>query len=124
MMLRCTKRRIVACLLLQWCFVWLCRAGVIHVFTRPINGLNPDGANPAAGLVLSAGVLCGTTVNGGLQGVGTAFYLNPDASGFSAFRSFGSAGDAANPQGDLAASGSRLFGSSFAGGSNSVGTVF
>ncbi len=30
-----------------------------------VNGTNQDGANPAAGLVLPGGVLCGNTVNGG-----------------------------------------------------------
>lgn len=106
------------------CFVLPCHGIVYHVFTRPINGLNPDGANPAAGLVLSGGVLCGTTINGGLQGAGTAFYLMPDASGFNAFRSFGNPPDAANPQGDLALSGNRFFGASFGGGTNGVGAIF
>jgi uncharacterized repeat protein (TIGR03803 family) len=97
---------------------------VYHIFTRPINGLNPDGANPAAGLVLAGGVLCGTTVNAGLQGAGTAFYLMPDATGFNAFRAFGNPPDAANPQGDLTISGNRFFGASFGGGTNGVGAVF
>jgi uncharacterized repeat protein (TIGR03803 family) len=106
------------------CFVLPCHGIVNHIFTRPINGLNPDGANSAAGLVLSGGVLCGTTVNGGMQGAGTAFYLMSDASGFNAFRSFGNSPDAANPQGDLIFSGNRFFGASFGGGANGVGAIF
>jgi uncharacterized repeat protein (TIGR03803 family) len=106
------------------CFVLPCHGIVNHIFTRPINGLNQDGANPAAGLVLSGGVLCGTTVNGGMQGAGTAFYLMPDGSGFNSFRSFGNPPDAANPQGDLISSGNRFFGASSGGGANGVGAIF
>jgi uncharacterized repeat protein (TIGR03803 family) len=73
---------------------------------------------------LSGGVLCGTTLNGGLQGAGTAFYLNPDASGFNIIRSFASPPDANNPQGDFAVSGNRFFGTSFGGGTNSTGAIF
>jgi uncharacterized repeat protein (TIGR03803 family) len=101
-----------------------CLAGVFHTFTTPVNGTNADGANPAAGLVLSGGVLCGTTLNGGMQGAGTAFYLSPDASGFNAFRSFANTPDAGNPQGDLAVSGNSFVGTSFGGGSKGVGTIF
>jgi uncharacterized repeat protein (TIGR03803 family) len=97
---------------------------VYHIFTRPINGINPDGANPAAGLVRSGGVLCGTTVNGGMQGSGTAFYLNPDASGFNLIRVFGDPPDASNPQGELVLSGNRFFGTSFGGGTNGTGAIF
>src|SRR6516162_3694147 len=92
------------------CFAGVPNGVVYHVFTQPVGGLNPDGANPAAGLVLSQGLLCGTTVNGGLQGAGTAFNLAPDASGFNPFRTFAKAPDGANPQGELTFSGSRLFG--------------
>jgi uncharacterized repeat protein (TIGR03803 family) len=125
-MLQAIKSLILATVLF-FCFASPCRSGVIvelHVFTRPINGLNPDGANPAAGLALSDGVLCGTTVNGGSQGAGTAFYLTPDATAFNAFRSFGNPPDAANPQGDLSFSGNRFFAASFGGGANGVGAVF
>jgi uncharacterized repeat protein (TIGR03803 family) len=106
------------------CFAGVPNGVVYHVFTQPVGGLNPDGANPAAGLVLSQGLLCGTTVNGGLQGAGTAFNLAPDASGFNPFRTFAKAPDGANPQGELTFSGSRLFGTTFAGGSNGVGAAF
>jgi len=103
-----------------------CPAGVMvyHAFSSPINGTNQDGANPAAGLVLAGGVLCGTAVNGGAQGAGTVFYVTPDASAFSAFRSFANSPDAANPRGDLAISGNSLFGTTTAGGNSGVGSVF
>jgi uncharacterized repeat protein (TIGR03803 family) len=97
---------------------------VVHAFAVLSNGTNQDGANPAAGLMLFSGVLCGTTVNGGAKGAGTLYYLAPDASVFNAFRSFTNTPDAANAQGNLAATGIGLFGTSTAGGNKGVGTVF
>jgi uncharacterized repeat protein (TIGR03803 family) len=97
---------------------------VQHIFTRPINGINPAGANPAAGLVFSGGVLCGTTLNGGLQGAGTTFSLNPDASGFTLIRAFTNQPDANYPEGELDFTGTRFFGGSFGGGVNGTGTIF
>ena len=97
---------------------------VLHSFSSLNNGTNQDGANPATGLVLSGGVLCGSSLNGGLKGAGTVFYVAPDASSFSTFRSLSNAPDAANPQGDLVVSGNNLFGTSFGGGTSGAGTVF
>lgn len=97
---------------------------VLHSFTPLTNGINSDGANPTAGLVLAGGVLYGTTLNGGLQGSGTAFRMSPDGVNFNAFRSFTNAPDAGNPQGTLASSGASLFGTTIAGGNSGVGTVF
>ena len=45
----------------------------LHRFSPLSNGVNADGANPAAGVALVNGVLCGTTLNGGPNGAGTAF---------------------------------------------------
>ena len=96
----------------------------IHRFNPLYIGLNLDGANPAAGLVWSGGMLCGTTLNGGLQGAGTAFYLSLDGSSFAAFRAFTNAPDAGNPQGDLALAGNGFLGTSLAGGTGGVGSIF
>src|ERR1017187_191906 len=95
-----------------------------HRFSALNNGLNLDGANPAAGFVLSGGVLIGTTLNGGSQGNGTAFYMSLDGTNFNAFRSFTNAPDAGNPGGNLAVSGNGFFGTSLGGGNSGVGSVF
>ena len=95
-----------------------------HRFSALANGLNLDGANPAAGLVLSGGVLCGTTLNGGTQGAGTAFYMTLDGTNFNAFHSFANSPDAANPAGNLSILGNIFLGTSLAGGNNGVGTIF
>jgi uncharacterized repeat protein (TIGR03803 family) len=103
---------------------WVPTGVVFYAFTAPAGGINPDGANPAAGLTLSDGVLCGTTLNGGAQGAGVAFYMTPDGSNFNAFRAFADAPDAANPRGELTPSGNQFFGTSFGGGANGAGVVF
>ncbi|MEO6477570.1 MAG: choice-of-anchor tandem repeat GloVer-containing protein [Luteolibacter sp.] len=95
-----------------------------HRFSQPNLGATPDGANPATGLVLLDGLLCGTTQNGGLQGEGAAFRMNPDGSGFETLESFYSGSDAAFPQGGLVISGAGFFGLSQAGGTYGTGTVF
>ena len=95
-----------------------------HRFSPLTSGINADGANPAAGVALVNGVLCGTTLNGGSQGTGTAFYMSADGSNFVTIRSFASAPDAGNPAGELAFSGNGFFGTSFGGGSVGVGAVF
>jgi uncharacterized repeat protein (TIGR03803 family) len=104
--------------------LWVPSGIVFHAFTAPSGGVNQDGANPAAGLTLSGGVLVGTTLNGGSQGAGAVFYMTPDGTNFSVFRSFANTPDAANPQGNLMVAGNGLFGTSLAGGNNGVGTVF
>jgi len=96
----------------------------IHRFSALTNGLNLDGANPAAGLVFSGGGLLGTTLGGGTQGAGTAFWMTLDGTNFSTFRTFTNAPDAGNPQGNLAVSGSSLLGTTTAGGNSGVGTIF
>ncbi len=96
----------------------------LHRFSALANGINQDGANPAAGLALSGGALVGTTLNGGAQGAGTAFIMSPDGTNFSTFRTFTNAPDAGNPQGELSFAGSRFFSTSFSGGTNGVGAVF
>ncbi|MEY4918573.1 MAG: hypothetical protein RL616_2486, partial [Verrucomicrobiota bacterium] len=88
----------------------------LHRFSALIDGLNQDGANPAAGLTLSGGVLVGTTLNGGSQGAGTAFYLTPDGTNFSTFRTFTNAPDAGSPQGEISFSGNKFFSTTFCGG--------
>ena len=95
-----------------------------HRFSAPANGINSDGANPAAGLAFAGGVLCGTTLNGCAQGAGTAFWMTLDGTNFSTFRTFTNAPDAGNPQGELSFSGSKFFSTSIGGGTSGVGAVF
>jgi uncharacterized repeat protein (TIGR03803 family) len=96
----------------------------LHRFNPLTNSLNFDGANPAAGLVLLGNVLWGTTLNGGVQGAGTAYNLSLDGTSFNVFRPFTNAPDAGGPQGGLVVAGNNLIGTTVAGGSQGTGTVF
>jgi uncharacterized repeat protein (TIGR03803 family) len=85
---------------------------------------NSDGANPAAALVLSNGVLYGTAQNGGAGAVGTIFRVNTNGTGFTNIYSFTGVNDGANPAAGLVLSGSTLYGTAANGGDSDIGTVF
>jgi len=91
-----------------------------------------DGGNPKGDLVVdSQGNLYGTTFYGGVVntncslGCGTVFELSPDSSGWTltTLHAFGWS-DGANPAGMTRDSRGRLYGTTYYGGSWSVGTVF
>jgi uncharacterized repeat protein (TIGR03803 family) len=100
------------------------------------NGVltNNDGANPYAKLVLSAGILYGTTEHGGSSGNGTVFAITPDGTDFINLHNFSGGGyntlglftnsDGANPSAGLTLSGTNLYGTANAGGFSGHGTVF
>ena len=87
------------------------------------------GRGPMAGLIISGGVLYGTTVSGGASDAGTVFALTPPASTGGTWTetilySFGSVpGDAENPQSIVLKDGT-LYGTTGSGGDQSNGTVF
>jgi uncharacterized repeat protein (TIGR03803 family) len=97
--------------------------GVLHSFD-PNAG---DGSSPAGSLTLSESVLYGTT-NVGAAGVGAAFRVNTDGSGYQMLHVFtgGSGGttDGSRPDGDLTLVDGRLFGLTAGGGTNALGTLF
>ena len=67
-----------------------------HEFSFPDNnGVNPDGYDPRAAMVLSAGMFYGTTRYGGTNGSGVVFRMNADGTGFTNLSSY--------PGGSLAA---------------------
>ena len=89
-----------------------------------------NGANPAAGLLLSGGTLYGTTstYDSG-SGYGTVFKVNADGSGFTVLKNFSplvnnTNSDGAYPDADLVLSGGTLYGTTSGGGSSGNGTVF
>jgi uncharacterized repeat protein (TIGR03803 family) len=91
---------------------------------------NTDGLEPYAGLVLSDGILYGTTMDGGSGGSGVVFSLSTNGTGFTTLHSFApvsaplpNAGGA-NPQAALVLAGSTLYGTTYWGGTNGYGTVF
>jgi uncharacterized repeat protein (TIGR03803 family) len=96
-----------------------------QTFTTLYSFSGGDGANPQAGLILSANILYGTTFSDGGSGYGTVFRLNTDGTGFATLHNFaGYPSDGAGPQAGLVLSGNMLYGTASAGGNSDNGTVF
>ncbi len=97
---------------------------VLYTF---LNG-GPDEAGARPLLVESAGNLYGATYSGGPEGYGTVFQLTPSGNGawsYTLLHSFPSdATDGKYPDGLLVDSKGNLYGTTSAGGSAGVGTVF
>jgi uncharacterized repeat protein (TIGR03803 family) len=93
---------------------------VLHSFTG-----EPDGGNPAAGLVRDvSGNLYGTTSQGGTSNAGTVFRLDP-AGNETVLYSFGGEPDGAFPFADIIIdSASNIYGTTSQGGTSNAGTVF
>ncbi|MGA2656058.1 MAG: choice-of-anchor tandem repeat GloVer-containing protein [Verrucomicrobiota bacterium] len=106
-----------------------------YSFPVPLRGINndPDGANPAAGLILSGNTLYGTTSYGGTKasldprdigGPGTIFRVNTDGTGFATLYELTNTFGGSVAMGALALSGGALYGTASIGGNGSAGTVF
>jgi uncharacterized repeat protein (TIGR03803 family) len=93
---------------------------VLYRFTN-----SPDGANSYGGLVQGLdGALYGTTYAGG-SGPGTVFKINTDGGGYSVLHSFTNFTDATQPFSRLVqGSNGLLYGTTYSGGPNILGTVF
>jgi len=87
-----------------------------------------DGANPTGNLIQGTdGRLYGTAQNGGANGAGTVFALNPAGTGFTTLHSFNPANvnDGSGPAaGLIQGADGRLYGTTQSGGAASFGTVF
>lgn len=93
---------------------------VVYTFT------GADGANPFANLLLSGGVLYGTTSGGGTHNAGTIFSVNTTTFAETVLHSFaGGTADGSSPLGGLIVnSAGNLFGATYNGGAHNYGTVF
>ena len=93
-----------------------------------------DGAVPNGGLLLLGNTLYGAAGEGGANGNGTIFKINPDGTGLVILHSFSALGynssgvygngDGAGPTGNLFMSGGLLYDTTFSGGTYDDGTVF
>src|SRR5579862_4669700 len=79
-----------------------------QTFTTLHSFSGTDGAAPS-GLILSWGVLYGTTVVGGIITNGTVFKINTDGTGFTNLYKFTGGTDGIAPQGSLVLSGNTLY---------------
>jgi uncharacterized repeat protein (TIGR03803 family) len=107
---------------------------VLHAFAAvdPRSGVSSDGAYPMAGLILSGGVLYGTTQFGGGSGNGTVFAVNTDGTAYKTLHHFTPVpwygpytnSEGAHPYGGLVVSSNTLYGTAYQGGDSGNGTVF
>ncbi len=107
---------------------------VLHDFgtVTAADGSNTDGVNPQVALVQGAdGNFYGTTLNGGTFSTGTIFSVTPAIAGqqstLNTLRAFGGTGspDGGNPSASLLlGSDGNYYGTSQAGGANSLGTLY
>lgn len=90
------------------------------------NSPGMDARQPKASLVFgSDGALYGTAYAGGSLGVGAVFGLTTNGSGYTLLHQFGAAGDGRSPGSALIeAPDGQLYGTTEAGGSGGLGTVF
>jgi len=91
----------------------------IHSF-----GDGGDGRYPLAGLLEVGGLLYGTTPEGGSNGHGTIFVINPKKGTETVLHSFGNGTDGVAPDAALTALNGTLYGTTAAGGTYGYGTVF
>jgi uncharacterized repeat protein (TIGR03803 family) len=96
----------------------------LYTFTNLPGGGNNDGANPAAGLVLSGNTLYGTTEFGGSPGSGTIFSIKTNGSGYATLYSFAGGSDGANPAAPLLLASNTLYGTASDGDAYGRGTIF
>ena len=83
-----------------------------------------DGANPAAGLLLSGATLYGTAADGGHWGAGTVFAVSTNGTGFTVLHGFTGGADGRTPQAGLILSNNTLYGTAINDGGSNSGTVF
>jgi uncharacterized repeat protein (TIGR03803 family) len=101
----------------------------LYIFSTWFSGINGDGAQPQAGLILSGNTLYGTTYEGGTYGDGTVFAVNTDGTGFANLCNLtetpAGLGVLRDPaQAALILSGNTLYGTTGYGGSSGAGAVF
>ncbi len=95
---------------------------LLHEFSGAVNGEDPKGA-----LVLSGSTLYGTAGIGGGSNMGNIYKIDTDGSNFGLLKTFTSGNlltEGAYPQGQLALSGSTLYGTLGGGCSSNGGGVF
>jgi uncharacterized repeat protein (TIGR03803 family) len=96
---------------------------VLHEFAA-----GADGEFPAASMINVNGVLYGTTAGNyggnGPSGFGTVFSILPDGSHYRVLYSFAGGADGSYPLGSVVAVRGTLFGTTYEGGQDGLGTVF
>jgi len=83
-----------------------------------------NGKNPAGSLISDGTFLYGMTLYGGTNNFGTIFKIMPDGTGFVKLFDFAGTTSGSNPFGSLIYDGTFLYGMTYQGGTNNLGTIF
>ncbi len=83
-----------------------------------------DGSTPVGSLILDGNFLYGMTTSNGAHNFGTIFKIMPNGTGFSKLLDFDGLGNGRLPRGSLFSDGTFLYGTTFSGGANNLGTIF
>jgi uncharacterized repeat protein (TIGR03803 family) len=99
-------------------------SGSNFTVTHSFAGGAADGSGPAGRVLQVGSVLYGTTANGGTADLGTVYRLNFSGSIFSVLHSFTDSPDGRVPDSGLTALGTLLYGTTYEGGANYLGTIY
>jgi uncharacterized repeat protein (TIGR03803 family) len=98
---------------------------VLHAFSALNSGINADGANPRASVIVgSDGRIFGTSYYGGAFGNGVLFSVASDGSNFQVLHTFTGGNDGAIPSAIIQLPDGTLFGTAIEGGANGAGVVY
>jgi len=92
---------------------------VLHSFTNASEGYTPFGF-----LLLTNGVLYGTSTYGGVGNYGTIYKINTDGTGYAILHCFSNTPDGCWPYSGLTLCNNALYGTTVNGGANSNGTIY
>ncbi|MEI9917671.1 MAG: choice-of-anchor tandem repeat GloVer-containing protein [Bacteroidota bacterium] len=117
--------------------LYMTRADGGHSSLGEVYKINTDGSNgqslysfhstgyqPMGGMISDGTFLYGVTMRGGEYDQGTVYKIKPDGTGFLKLADFDNAGHGSWPQGRLYYDGTKLYGTTYTGGSNNVGTIY
>jgi gliding motility-associated-like protein len=82
------------------------------------------GSNPQGSLITDGTFLYGMTTDGGSSGLGTAFKVQTDGTGYAKLMDFTGIPTGANPYGSFFSDGTFLYGMTIRGGGNNAGALF
>ncbi|MBW8864035.1 MAG: hypothetical protein JF609_03750, partial [Verrucomicrobia bacterium] len=97
--------------------------GAGYTVLRHFQGV-PEPQFPQAGLIINDATLYGTSYIGGSNGLGTVFKIDTNGANLVVLHNFTNNPDGMHPEGRLVLNETTLYGTTYDGGSNGVGTVF
>jgi uncharacterized repeat protein (TIGR03803 family) len=97
--------------------------GTGYVKLLDFAGTN-NGRNPYGSLFSDGTFFYGMTAGGGTNGTGTLFKIMPDGTGYVKLFNFSGTSTGSSPYGSLISDGTFLYGMTFIGGLNNLGTLF